>query len=349
MADDKKVSYEIKGNVLAQVYTGLLRRVAAGYRCAVRTYTGKIKVYSSPFVLRMPYTEAKFICIHTLERTITYSDSIKTVDDITVTCGSPIVYHLRVGDNAKSISKIFNEIQADDRIKEIIKEIIDLIVKNSETSSIKNGFGVSPNNIPKWLSYDVKQEIIRRFNIIRDKYGVIIENVLNVDFNEPQEILQAETEAKAQKIKNNTAKEKALTEFEIDRQRAENDVFVGELRAKIDYIKKAYDYKSLYEAACTFNLSTSEIHELLKRQFTQTNTTIIETKGGFDALAAAILKGLKEYSLANKNSVNSNSDVVSGEKDLPSTVSNDSYNEGDFDSDIVDVNYTDIDDNSKSL
>ena len=320
-------STEIKTGVVAQVCDGFLRRVAAGYRFAMRTYSGNIKVYSSPFVFRLPATEAKFICIYTLERTVTYSDAVKTIDNITVTCGSPIKYHFHINDDAVSIRKAFNEIEADQRINELVKDIIDLVVKNSKAEDIKNGFSISPTRIPTWLSPSVQAQIHNNFYIIRNKYGAVIENVLNVDFNEPKEILDAETKSKAAKIERETAL-----------NNARNDASIEMMKARIEYIKRIYNYDSLYHAVVKFHLSSQEVCELLKREFTKTNVTIIETPGGLDALTAAVLSGFKDYLGQAKSSgqqVNDNSSSITKE------------NGTNQHSGFIDADYSDTDERSK--
>ena len=323
----KSDTTEIKAGVVAQVCDGFLRRIPAGYRFAMKTYSGKIKVYSSPFVFRLPATEAKIICIYTLERTVTYSDSVKTRDNITVTCGTPIKYHFHINDDAVSIRRVFNEIEADQRINDLIKEIIDLIVKNSEAKFIKNGFSVSPTRIPKWLNPSVQAQIVNNFYVIRNKYGAVIENVLNVDFNEPKEILDAETKSKAATIERQTALDNAKNEANIEM-----------MKARIEYIKRIYNYESLYHAVVKFHLSSHEVCELLKREFTKTNVTIVETPGGLDALTAAILSGFKDYLGHNKSSGNQTNDNSS------STTKQDSANPS---SDFIDVDYSDTSGRSK--
>ncbi len=329
MKDSKKKheTIEIKTGVVAQVCDGFLRRVPAGYRFTMKTYSGRIKVYSSPFVFRLPATEAKFICIYTLERTVTYSDAVKTADNITVTCGSPIKYHFHINDDAASIRKAFNEIEADQRINDLIKEIIDLIVKNSEAKSIKHGFSVSPTRIPRWLSPNVQAQIVNNFNIIRNKYGAVIENVLNVDFNEPKEILDAETKSKAAGIERQTAIDNAANEARIEI-----------MKSRIEYIKRCYNYEALYQAYKKFNLSSHEICDLLKREFTKANVTIIETPGGLDALTAAVLSGFKDY-LGPKTfgqQANDNSSSTTKDDDVKQSSSN-----------YIDIDYSDTNGRSK--
>lgn len=335
--DNNGVVTDTTSNALVRVCDSFFKRVDGGYRFAIRTYSGNIKVYSSPFVIKLPACEAKLIYIKNITREVVYTDSVKTADDVTVTCASPFEFHYHVHDDALSIKKVFQELNADKLVKDLVKTIVDLVVTNSNSKVVKHKFSISKKtndhrnfdvNVDFFvddgkLDENVRRRIVQYFKLIYEQYGIILDRIVNLDFDEPSKIVDAETDAKAQSIRNKTAMEKAKNDYEINM-----------LSAKLEKIKREYDYETLYAAATKFKLSSDEIYEILKRQFTQANTTIIESNGGFDSIIAAILSGFKAYSLER------NKGVIGDESTSRELSTDISHNEG---SDVIDVDYTEDD------
>ena len=141
MAENQgETKFEFDNNALVQTYPGLVSRIHSGFVFAARSLTGRVMVYknSFPIVGRMPFTEAKFINISRLSREVVYPDGVKISDDITLTCSSPIKFHIRVDDNLESISRVFNEVNADNNTRELVKKIVDLVVNNMPTDKVRH-------------------------------------------------------------------------------------------------------------------------------------------------------------------------------------------------------------------
>ena len=278
----KKEPFEFDDNALVQVYPGFVSKIHSGFVFAARDYFGTIQVYenSFPLVARLPFAEAKFINISRLSREVTYPDGIKINERVTVFCAAPIKYHFYVGDSVNDIRKVFDEINADKNVKDLVKNIVDLVVKNMDVEKVLNKFIICEDNLQELLHN--KPRVIRQvedfFNQIYDRYGIIIEDIFDIDFNDPEKVIEAETARRTKAIENETELECAQIELQI-----------SQIKAQMDFIKSVTDFESLSYAVQVLGLTTDEVCQFIRAKLLKDkdNITVIESLGGVDSLTSA--------------------------------------------------------------
>lgn len=279
---------KLDSDVLIQECKGLIIRVEDGYKLALQK-NNRVDVYGTGYVFRWPWQLARLTANHSLNREFEYKDALKTRDNITVAAASSIKYKFRGNGNPSGVRMLNSQPNADANIVDFVQDIVTTIVRNSNHEMINHAFDVTPSNIPSWLDSITKLKIKHIFYVIKNDYGCEIELIHMCDFNDPQTVIEAENEAKAQSIRNKTALEKAQTEFKIE-----------QYKLLLENIKQNYNYSALYNAAKMYNLSSSDIRDILKRQVTQTNSTIIEGGLGLDAILGALMTGFRDYALKQR-------------------------------------------------
>lgn len=313
-------AFVFNNNALVQTYTGLFSRIHAGFRFVTRSVTGKIVVYddSFPIVGRQPFTEAKFINISRLSRTITYPDGVQISDDVTVTCSAPITYHFYVIDKPWALARVFKEVNADQNISELVKKIVDAVVNNMDPNKVRHKFTISYFNLNSLISdQNVVNSIKDMFHDIRNRYGIHIDDIMDIDFNEPQTIIDAKHASKVQAIENQRNIDKATT-----------DLQVAGLNAQAALILKQADYRALQFGMEILGWTPEEMTEYIKADLLKNNPnvsiSVFRGFGGLDGAAAMVLNSFyKKY--------NNPSGSVDQEQD-----------------DIIDVNFQDASDQASS-
>lgn len=310
MAEEGKKNYfdslfpEPDSNVLVQKCEGWLIRVKAGYKLAIQR-NGGIDVYGAGFAVKFPWQPANLVAVHTLNREFEYKDALKTKDGVTVNASSKIRYKFHANKRPSSVEIVNGQPNADASIQDFVQDIVTTVVKNSDAMFINRAFDIIKDNLPDWFDSDTVEKIEQIFDTILNVYGCDVECVHMCDFNDPQSVIDAENEAKAQDIRNETALKKAKNDFEI-----------GQYDIRLEYLKQRCDYASIYEAAMLYNLSSAQVAEIIKRKVTKDNCTIIEGGSNTDSLMIALMAGFKEYVNSRNGLPNNSSDSASIETDV---------------------------------
>lgn len=311
MAFKDKLVKRIKGlfnfehpdnNVLVQhVECGIWVRIYPGFKGAVAHRNGYVSVHDSGFMFVPPLATADIVADHSLSRSFKYADTKITKDNVTVEAKEEISYEYRALPDAASIIKIVKEPNADSIINQCVSDIVKLIVTNSTADQIKYGFDISSNQIPSWLNQDAKNRLRQIYDRIK-RYGCELDFVHICDFNEPEDIIAAETERKKMQIQLGTEEER------VRRQRA-----IDLYRAQTENIILTYHYRVLAWVAKSNNLTPEETFELIKvdllKQSNVVNVIGGNGNGQIDSLAAAVFARYQQLGLMDKEKQGNATDV----------------------------------------
>lgn len=265
---------------LVQPFRSGFRIVPKGYRLVTENlFQGGISIHKPGFRWASPFRKKKLICVSKLSLDISFDDTLNNAENLELAV-KPVTIQFHV-DTAKEkntgetgIEKFYKEKAALERVKEIVKRLIVKVVKFSSYRDLR-GLRLSKQSLPIYLDEAIKQSIINDIDNIRKEYGIVIDNIMFGDVNQPKSITDAEAAKRSQAIEN----EKNVAKAEADRR-------VAELNAESQRYLSSVNYDLLYEAAKKMNLTPQQISDILKRMLTNSSATIIESTGGLDSLVS---------------------------------------------------------------
>lgn len=168
--------------------------------------------------------------------------------------------------STKSVSDFVVQDNSIEQVQAMMKDIIIKIINNSTLDQLRSKLNISKDNLPDYLSKELKAEIIERFNLIKETYGVEIISFSLGDVDLPQKLRDAHVDKQAQEVEN----EKNLGKAQADLQ-------VAKLTADAQKALKGVDYDLIIKAIQDGRVDANGVAMILTRFVTGSNvTTIIE-------------------------------------------------------------------------
>ena len=219
-------------NALAQDYKGNILHRVEGHVYVVRTFFGKYNIKKGRLSFRWPFQQVKLVKNVETSGIITFDDPITTNDGIDATQGQPINYLYEVVDKDKYYKNVFEK--TTDLVQNVnidLKDIIGDIINSAILEDVRHNFSIeryygrdSEGNpveklrTPDWLEKTkdsqgnltsnpnpIYAETLRKLKDIEEKYGIRINSIKTIDFNEPTQIREAREAAEAAKHKEDEA------------------------------------------------------------------------------------------------------------------------------------------------
>ena len=291
-------------DALAQDYKGNILHRVEGHVYVVRTFFGKYKIKKGRLSFRWPFQQVKLVKNVETSGIITFDDPITTNDGIDATQGQPINYLYEVVDKDKYYKNVFEK--TTDLVQNVnieLKDIIGDIINSAILEDVRHNFSIeryyerdSEGNpveklrTPDWLKKTkdsqgnltsnpnpIYEETLRKLKDIEEKYGIRINSIKTIDFNEPTQIREAREAAEAAKHKEDEAERLRNIKREDNKVEAEKEAL--KVKETLEKVK---------EFAESNHLSDDERQQLMIRVITP-NASYTNTN--FDMGAAASVLG----------------------------------------------------------
>lgn len=270
----------------------------------------------------MPWNKKTLVWIGNTSFSCEFNSPLHNIEEWELTVKPVVVtYHVRKGkklsETQTGVEKFYEQQEALKNVKETMNSLIVSIVKNSKYDKLK-GLQLDIDFIKEkgrnGFLNELESEILYRIDVLSKEYGIAIDSIKFGDIDKPKVITEAQAEQEKQRIENETNLAKAM-----------NDRKIAELNAEASAILSSVDYKLLYEFAKEMNLNTEQITDILKRQLTKSNATIIEGGMSLDSIVALALGNFNKFA-RSQNQVNNNYQNADEENIINSTYSENDNN-----------------------
>ena len=289
MANGSKTSYynyfkenTFDENALVQDYKGHILHREAGHVYVVKTFFGfyKIKGKRARFSFRWPFQQAKLVKNVETIGVVNFEGDLTTGDGLPTIQGQPIEFQYEVIDKKNYLKNLFENVDMAKNINSCMKDIISTIVSSSKLGDIRHTFSLNVFNGfvngPDWFNnsaYDLAGQVNEKLKNLELKYGIKINSVLTIDFDEPEDIREARKAVEIAELKKQQA--------EIEREIKEKDYAV---EAKREAFKVEEVLNRVKEFGAHNNIDGDRLAQLYIRAITP-NATYTNTS--FDIGAAA--------------------------------------------------------------
>lgn len=170
------------------------------------------------------------------------------------------------GTSIKSVSDFVVQDNSIEQVQAMVKEIIIKIVNNSSLIQLKSKLAICRDNLPDYLSDELKQGIRDRLDFIKNNYGVEIISFSLGDVDLPQKLRDAHIDKQAQEVENYKNVGKATADLEV-----------AKLNAEAQKALKGVDYELIIKAIESGKVDANGVAMILTRFVTGPNvTTFIE-------------------------------------------------------------------------
>ena len=311
----------IKLRTSAKAFAGVFVNVPVDARLVCENkITGSTKIKRPGLHFITPWNKKTLVWTGNTSFSCKFDNPLHNSEEWELTVKPVVVtYHVRKGkkasDDKTGIEKFYEQQEALKNVKEAMDSLIVAIVKNSKYDRLKGlqlDIGFIKNKGKNGYLNDLENEILYRIDSLSKEYGIAIDSIKFGDVDKPKVITEAKAEQEKQRIENETNLAKAI-----------NDRKIAELNAEADAIVSSVDYKLLYEFAKETKLNTEQITDILKRQLTKSNATIIEGGMSLEKLLAVALGKFNDYA-QSQNRVNNNVQNIDEENVIYSTYSENS-------------------------